>query len=144
MKWNVWCLCAAALLATGCAAPKAAYMPAGAKDMATDGAAPAAQPSAADRATLEAEVANIERKKDSPYLEELGVEASAGESGAPNAPASCQEVCQVADGICASSARICEIAEAYPDEGWFAERCGWSRDQCDQAQRACQSCQGAQ
>lgn len=147
MKWSVWCLCAAvALLLTACASG-ASYMAGdaaaggGAGPSAMGGAAP---PGAADRAQLEAEVANIERKKkEHSYLEDFGVEEGAG-AAAPNAPTSCEELCQAGEGICLSSQRICEIAQSYPQEAWFAERCGWSLEQCQQAQGACQSCQGQQ
>lgn len=59
---------------------------------------------------------------------------------APRAPRTCAETCELSEGICRSSSRICDIAEGRPSETYFAERCAWSGKTCAAAKQRCETC----
>lgn len=69
------------------------------------------------------------------YREDFGVEAPTERGGL-----SCEEVEDLKEGICGSSQKICKIAQEYPQEAWFAERCQWSQRQCEEAQGRSERC----
>jgi hypothetical protein len=98
-----------------------------------------ASATAAARADIERELAQIERRQQG-YMEDFGVEGGA----APNAgteEAGCKELCDVQEAICHSSTRICDISAAHPTDPWFSERCAWADNECTQARAACDRCQ---
>jgi hypothetical protein len=103
------------------------------------GASGGVSPTAAARADIEREIAQIERRQQG-YMEDFGVEGGA----APNAgteEAGCKELCDVQEAICGSSTRICDISAAHPTDPWFSERCAWADNECTQARAACDRCQ---
>lgn len=69
------------------------------------------------------------------YREDFGVETPTERGGL-----SCEEVEELKEGICGSSQKICKIAQEYPQEAWFAERCQWSQRQCEEAQGRSERC----
>jgi hypothetical protein len=69
------------------------------------------------------------------YREDFGVEAPTERGGL-----SCEEIEDLKEGICGSSQKICKIAQEYPQEAWFAERCQWSQRQCEEAQGRSERC----
>lgn len=52
----------------------------------------------------------------------------------------CEEVCELSEGVCTSSEKICRIAQRHPAEPYFADRCAWSGRECTQASERCQRC----
>jgi hypothetical protein len=94
----------------------------------TTGEAP--QAPSADRDEVERLTSAIERRVHSAIADQPNV----------SAPRTCAEVCELQDAICASSSKICTISDGHPEEGTFAERCQWSREQCAEAAKKCERC----
>jgi len=85
--------------------------------------------------------------KNSGYREEFGVESSEGRAPEGGAGAgaeettSCEQVCKAAEAICDSAQRICAIANRFPNEPDFRERCTWAFAECARAKTECSDCQ---
>lgn len=86
------------------------------------------------RRLVEGLIQGIERRSDQ-YREEFGIE-----NFSPQAPESCDEVCDLSKAICQSSKKICEISQVQSQDPWFSERCRWSSKQCDGASTQCDTC----
>jgi len=56
------------------------------------------------------------------------------------APRTCNDVCDLSEAICASSTKICKIADSHPSEPYFDSRCRWSRKECRTADSHCSQC----
>lgn len=52
----------------------------------------------------------------------------------------CEEVCDLSEGVCASSHKICAISARHPAEAYFADRCAWSQRECVQSEERCTRC----
>ncbi len=52
----------------------------------------------------------------------------------------CADVCTLADSICASASRICELADQLAGDAWAAERCDDGKVSCARAHLRCCGC----
>ncbi len=137
-------LAAVALLMPACAsAPQ--KVGSAAPDMAV---APAPEASEDTKQALASEVEQLERLLQGSYREDFGVEAPPASTeslgsggGSDDGETSCRGTCQLSEAVCVSSEKICGIAERYPEEGSFSERCTWAMGHCTEATEQCDSCQ---
>jgi hypothetical protein len=60
---------------------------------------------------------------------------------AADAPAVCQDVCDLADRICEAQEDICKIAqELGPEDTWAQEKCDSAKASCEEARKRCMDC----
>jgi hypothetical protein len=57
-----------------------------------------------------------------------------------NASAVCTQTCELSDSICASSAKICELADKLPNDDWAATKCKDNKATCETAKTQCCEC----
>jgi hypothetical protein len=69
------------------------------------------------------------------------VPLSTDESCKPAKTERCDGSCKISDSICGNAARICELAESMPGDGWAAGKCARAKETCDTAHDRCCSCQ---
>jgi hypothetical protein len=53
----------------------------------------------------------------------------------------CDGSCKISDSICSNAARICELAESMPGDGWAAGKCARGKQTCESAHERCCTCQ---
>jgi len=59
----------------------------------------------------------------------------------PGPSEACKDSCTLADSICDSAGRICEIAAELKNDAWAIEKCGSGKASCDVAGERCCGCQ---
>ena len=55
----------------------------------------------------------------------------------------CKRICALQTSICDLSERMCSLADEHGDEPEYADACSRATDRCEQASRACSSCEDA-
>ena len=69
------------------------------------------------------------------------VRAAAAVCTAPEAPAVCADVCDLADAICDNAERICDIAAQLGDDPWAKDKCDSAKASCREAKERCCTCE---
>ena len=59
----------------------------------------------------------------------------------PGTSDTCQDSCKLADSICESAQKICNLAQQLPGDAWASGKCESGKSTCDAAHQKCCGCQ---
>lgn len=55
----------------------------------------------------------------------------------------CEELCELATAICSVQEKVCELADAHPNDDAYQGLCREARNECREAQESCVACASA-